>query len=282
MANPVPYSDRTTVHAQPGVDLKWPASAIWRPGEPIVRSIGIADVKDALVKGIGDFRAMPSHAIFLCLVYPLVGFILYRMLFGYDMLPLLYPMTAGFALLGPVAAIGLYELSRRREQGLPVSVSQALEVLHTPSIGAIARLGLVLASIFLAWLYSAEVIYTQIFGIAVPSSLGTFFDQVTSTADGWQLIVVGNLVGFLFAALVLVISVVSFPMLVDRSDVSAATAVRTSIRASLENPVPVALWGMIVGAALLIGALPFFLGLTVVLPVLGHATWHLYRKLVER
>jgi uncharacterized membrane protein len=106
-----------------------------------------------------------------------------------------------------------------------------------------------------------------------------FFNQLTTTAQGSQLIVVGNVIGFLFACFVLVISVVSFPMLVDR-DVSAATAVRTSVRAAIENPIPVALWGLIVALGLLLGALPLLVGLAIVLPVLGHATWHLYRKLV--
>jgi uncharacterized membrane protein len=106
-----------------------------------------------------------------------------------------------------------------------------------------------------------------------------FLNQVLTTARGTQLIIVGNVVGFVFAAFVLIISVVSFPMLVDRN-VSALTAVRTSVRATLENPIPVALWGLIVAFGLLIGALPLLVGLALVLPVLGHATWHLYRKLV--
>ena len=281
MASPTSYPNTKTSRAQPGVDLRWPASAIWRPGEPKVLRITTSDVIDALTRGIDDFRAMPSHAIFLCFIYPLIGFLLYRILSGYDMLPLIYPLTAGFALLGPVAAIGLYELSRRRELGLDVSVTHAVDVLHSPSIGAIARLGFVLAALFFGWLYAAEVIYTQIMGDTIPASLGGFVEQVATTSAGQQLFIVGNAVGFLFAALVLVISVVSFPMLVDRADFGAATAVRTSIRAAIENPAPVALWGFIVALALLIGALPLFVGLAVVLPVLGHATWHLYRKLVE-
>ena len=268
-------------HNKPGVDLKWPASAIWRYGEPKILIIGAAEVMDALRRGIDDFRAVPTHAIFLLLIYPVVGFILFRLAFGYDVLPLIYPMAAGFALLGPVVAIGLYELSRRRELGFKDSAIHAFEVLRSPSIGAIARLGAVLAAIFLAWLFTANLIYAQIFGGAFPSSVGAFLDQVTSTPDGHQLIIVGHLVGLIFAAVVLVISIVSFPMLVDRADVSASTAVRTSIRAALENPLAVALWGFIVAVALVVGALPFLLGLAVVLPVLGHATWHLYRKLVE-
>ncbi len=265
---------------RPGVELRWPASAIWRPGEPAVYTIGLADLRDAVTKGIEDFKAVPSHAVFLCIIYPVIGFILFRLSFGYDVLPLVYPMLAGFTLLGPFAAIALYELSRRREQGLDVSAGHLLEVFRSPSIGAIARLGCVLLAIFVAWLVAAQTMYAQIMGGAVPASLEEFARQVLTTPAGWQLILVGNAVGFLFAALVLVISVVSFPMLVDRK-IGAATAVRTSVRAVLASPLTMAMWGLFVATALIVGSLPFFFGLAVVFPVLGHATWHLYRKIVS-
>jgi uncharacterized membrane protein len=263
----------------PGVDLKWPASAIWRPGEPAINTIGLADLKSALEKGWADFAAVPSYAIFLCIIYPIIGLILFRLSFGYEVLPLVFPLLAGFTLIGPFAAVGLYEISRRRELGLDASPSHVLDIFHLPSLGSIVALGVTLAAIFFAWLAVAKLIYEQIFGLAVPASVGEFFNQVLTTPEGRQLILAGNAVGFLFAVLVLVISVVSFPMLVDRN-VGTMTAVRTSIRAVLENPVTMAVWGLIVAASLLLGSLPFFLGLAVVFPILGHATWHLYRKVV--
>lgn len=278
MANPVTHPDHPRSNLGPGVESRWPAAVLWREGEPTVRKITTADVWEALAQGYDDFRAIPTHAFFICLIYPVAGLVLFRLSFGYGMLPLLYPMIAGFALLGPFVAIGLYELSRRREQGLDITPLRAFDVVRRPSFGAICRLGILLAAIFVAWLYAANLIYAQIFGSAVPPP-SEFFHQVMTTAKGTQLIVVGNVVGFLLAAFVLVISVVSFPMLVDRN-VSAATAVRTSVRAAIENPVPIALWGLIVAFSLLIGALPLLVGLAIVLPVLGHATWHLYRKLV--
>ncbi|MBS0232403.1 MAG: DUF2189 domain-containing protein [Proteobacteria bacterium] len=265
-------------HLNPGVELRWPASVLWRDGDPRVRSIRTADVLDALKEGIDDFHAMPTHVFFACIIYPVVGIILGRLLFGYELLPLLYPMAAGFALLGPFVAIGLYELSRRREQGLDFSPARAFDVLHRPGIDAIFTLGAILALIFVGWLYVANMMYVQIVGTE-PTSLSNFIGEVTGTDRGAQLMVAGNLVGFLFALIVLMMSVVSFPMLVDR-DVSIGAAVRTSVRASLENPVPIALWGLIVAVGLLLGALPFLIGLAVVLPILGHATWHLYRRLV--
>jgi uncharacterized membrane protein len=278
MANTTTHSDNTRSSTGPGVEMRWPAAVLWRTDEPTVRKITTTDVWEALAQGFDDFRAIPTHAFFICLIYPVAGLVLYRLSFGYEMLPLLYPLVAGFALLGPFVAIGLYELSRRREQDPNVSPMRAFDVMHRPSFGAICRLGLLLAAIFVAWLYAANLIYVQIFGNAVPPP-AEFINQVTTTAKGTQLIIVGNVVGFLFAAFVLVISVVSFPMLVDRN-VSAATAVRTSVRAALENPIPIALWGLIVAFSLLIGAVPLLVGLALVLPVLGHATWHLYRKLV--
>jgi uncharacterized membrane protein len=278
MASPTTHSDSSRPVLYPGVELRWPASVLWRAGEPAIRKITTHDVWRALVEGIDDFPAVPTHVFFACIIYPVVGIVLARLLFGYEMLPLIYPMAAGFALLGPFVAIGIYELSRRREQGLEVSPTDALEVFHRPAIDAIWRLGFVLAAMFVAWLYAANLIYVQLFGSEARSP-ADFIDQVMTTQQGTQLIIVGNVIGFLFACLVLIISVVSFPMLVDRN-VSAATAVRTSVRAAIENPVPIALWGLTVALGLLLGALPLLIGLAIVLPVLGHVTWHLYRKLV--
>jgi uncharacterized membrane protein len=249
------------------------------PAAPRIRSISPADLKDALDKGMDDFRAMPSHAVFLCLVYPIVGLVLGRLAFGYDVLPLLYPLAAGFALVGPFAAVGLYELSRRREQGLDASWSHAFDVFRSPSFGAIAALGLLLVAFFLVWVAVAQAIYVATFGYAPAATIPNFIRDVFTSSAGWTLILAGNGVGFLFALVVLLVSAVSFPMLVDRP-VSAAEAVTTSFRAVMANPGTMALWGLIVAVALALGSLPFFIGLAFVVPVLGHATWHLYRKLV--
>ena len=246
---------------------------------PIVRTIGLRDIKDALAEGIADFSAMPSHAVFLCLIYPIVGVLLARLTLGYEVLPLLFPLAAGFTLLGPFAAIGLYELSRRREQGLDASWQDAFDVLRSPSRGAIAALGLLLLTIFVIWIAVAQAIYVAYFGYEPAASIPHFLDQVFTTPAGRMLMIVGNLVGFLFALGVLTISVISFPLLLDR-DVGAVEAVLTSVRVVAKNPLMMAIWGLIVASLLLIGSLPLFFGLAVVVPVLGHSTWHLYRKVV--
>ncbi|MCW3476175.1 DUF2189 domain-containing protein [Limobrevibacterium gyesilva] len=248
---------------------------------PTVRRISVDDVRDALARGYEDFSANRTDVIFLCVMYPVLGLVLGRAASGYDLLPLLFPLASGFALVGPFAAVGLNEMSRRREQGASVRWIDAFGVLRSPSIGSIILLGMLLMGIFLIWLEVADVIYKFTLGPDMPASIGAFLHDVFATSAGWALIVVGMGIGFLFAVLVLAISVVSFPLLLDRN-VGIETAVRTSIRAVMVNPGVMAVWGLIVAVSLVVGSIPFFLGLVVVLPVLGHATWHLYRKAIPR
>jgi uncharacterized membrane protein len=246
---------------------------------PRVRAISPHDLVDALAQGFADFWAMPTHVIFLSLIYPLAGVVIAGASFGYNLLWLFYPMAAGFALVGPVAAIGLYELSRRRELGLDTSWSHAFDLLQADSFRAILALGLVLLALFGVWIAVAKAIYVAYFGYLAPDSIGSFLREVLTTEAGHRMILIGNGVGFLFALVAFAISVVAFPLLIDR-DIGAAAAAATSLKAVARNPLTMALWGLIVALALLIGSLPFFVGLAVVLPVLGHATWHLYRKVV--
>jgi uncharacterized membrane protein len=255
------------------------AEATVRPDPLQVRSLQVADLKDALAKGFADFTACRTDVIFICLVYPVVGLILTRLVFHLELLPLLFPVASGFALLGPVAAVGLYEMSRRRERGQTVRWADAFGTIGSPAFGAIVVLGLALVVIFLLWLATAQWVFDLTVGPEAPASLSAFIDDVFTTGAGWTMIAVGIGVGFLFAALVLAISVFSFPLLLDR-DVGLVAAVATSITAVGRNAVPMAIWGLIVAVALVAGTIPLFLGLIVVMPVLGHATWHLYRRVV--
>ncbi len=202
---------------------------------PVVRKIGIADLRHALAEGARDFEACRTDVIFLCLLYPIAGVIISRVAFNYGLLPLIFPLIAGFALIAPLFGVGLYEMSRRREQGVAIGWADAFAVLRSPAIGSILVLGLLLLGLFALWLFAASFIYTLTLGPDLPVSATNFARDVLTTPQGWTMIVVGMGVGFLFALLVLMISVVSFPLLV---------------------------------------------GLAIVLPILGHATWHLYRKVV--
>jgi uncharacterized membrane protein len=250
------------------------------PAQPAVRRIGIEDLRYALSKGFEDFMAMPTHLAFLGLIYPLFGIGLGALTFSSNALPLLFPLVSGFALIGPVAAVGLYELSRRRELGLDTSLDHVFDVLRSPSLPAIVALGVALMVLLVLWLAAAQALYLMLFGPTAPTSYLGFVGEVLTTPRGWALIALGHVVGFLFAAAAFSIGVISFPLLLDR-DVGAACAVQASIRAVLANPVPMAIWAAIIAALLMIGSAPLLVGLAIVMPVLGHASWHLYRRTVE-
>ncbi|MBO6718790.1 MAG: DUF2189 domain-containing protein [Rhizobiaceae bacterium] len=247
--------------------------------KPKVNRIALGDLADALRAGIEDFVAMPSHIIFIVIMYPLIGVVLAAWTSTASALPLIFPLASGFALIGPFAAIGLYEISRRREVGIVTRWQDALEVRKSPALPAIAWVGAVMVAIFIAWMLVAQGLYVWLFGPVPPGSITEFATNVFYTSEGWTLIVLGNLAGFVFAVAALCTGIVSFPLLLDR-DVGAWAAISTSWRAAAANPVEVAAWGLVVAALLVIGSIPVFAGLIIVLPVLGHATWHLYRKLV--
>ena len=248
---------------------------------PVIRRIGAADVGDALARGLKDFAACRTDVVFLCLFYPIAGLIMARLAFDYGLLPLIFPLVSGFALIGPLFGVGLYEMSRRRELGTATGWADAFAVARSPAMGPILVLGLLLLALFALWLFAANLIYTLTLGPGAPVSAIAFARDAVTTPAGWTMIGIGVGVGFLFALAAMVISVVSFPMLLDR-DVDVMTAISTSVQAVRTNPGPMAMWGVIVAAGLVVGAVPFLFGLAIVMPVLGHATWHLYRKLVPR
>lgn len=264
------YHSNLASHARPGDEVA---------AEISIRSIDLTNLQRALRLGWDDFKAMPSHALMLCAIYPVLGVVLARAAFGYAVIPMLFPLAAGFALVGPFAALGLYELSSRRERRVDASAWDALEVLRSPSFGAILGLGTLLLALFVTWVATAQAIYVAVFGYGGASGVDDFIGRVLSTRQGWWLIAVGCGAGFLFALLALSITVVSFPLMLDRR-AGALEAIVTSLRVTAKNPLAVATWGLIVSALLVLGTIPFFLGLAVVIPLLGHATWHLYREAI--
>jgi uncharacterized membrane protein len=251
------------------------------PATVNVRRIEFADLRWALARGIEDFGASRTDVIFLCVVYPLLGLLLARLASGYDLLPLVFPLASGFALVGPLAAVGLNEMSRRRELGMQPGWADAFGVFRSPAIGGIVLLGAILLTMFLFWLILSNVVYNLTLGPQPPASLTTFIHDVFFTHAGRTMAVAGVGAGFLLAVGALTISVVSFPMLLDQN-VPLETAVRTSATVVARNPLVMAAWGLIVAAGLVIGSIPLLLGLIFVMPVLGHATWHLYRRAVPR
>jgi uncharacterized membrane protein len=244
-----------------------------------LRSLSMQDLRDALRLGWADFQAARSDVMFLCLFYPVMGLVIAGFSLRADLVPLLFPLVSGFALLGPLAAVGLYEISRRREAGEPFNWGSALAVFTSPAFPSMVVLGLYLTAIFAVWLAVAHAIYMATLGPEMPEAMLPFLSETLTTPAGWAMIVIGCATGFVFALAVLATSVVSFPLLLDRR-VGVAGAIATSWRVFRRNPSQILAWGLIVAVGLVLGFLPFLIGLVIVLPVLGHATWHLYRRAI--
>jgi uncharacterized membrane protein len=241
----------------------------------------MADCFAALAEGFDDALEMPTYPAFVGLFYALGGVILVSISSFVDALQLVFPLAAGFALVGPFVAVGLYEMSRRRERGSHPDWRDAFAVARSPALPSILALGILLFVVFAAWIGAAQLLYVHLYGPNPPSAAAPFLRDVLATGRGWLLILDGGSIGFCFATLVLCLSVISFPLMLDR-DVGLVPAIGASLRLSRECPAAVALWGLIVAAGLVFGTLTLIVGLAVVMPVLGHATWRLYRRAAER
>lgn len=255
--------------------------ALSAPGDQIpVERIGLSAVSKSLKEGWHDFLERPTTAIFVIILYPLIGIVIYRLTFDRALLPLLFPTASGFALVGPLAASGVYEISRRRERGQRVHDGVgAFANLRGERLVPLVQVGVLLLVIYAAWIGTAQLIYGLTLGDFKPEGLGALAREAVSTPAGLALIGLGVGSGFLFALAVLAVGAVSLPAIVDKG-MGAAEAVALSVRAFSSNMPVMLAWGAVVAAALALGSLPFFLGLVIVLPVFGHATWHLYRHLV--
>lgn len=255
----------------------------------VVRHIRMSDLREALADGWRDFDEKRGDILVLGFLYPLIGLIVAALALDDRFVPLAFPLCAGLSLLGPAVAVGFYELARRRERGEESSWNHFLDGFRRNG-ASIVLATLFLASIFVLWLAAAWLLYTSTFGDGYMMwsfgdlnavTLSDFLSHLFTTREGWSLILLGNLVGAGFAVLVLALSVVTFPLLVDRQ-VDIFTAFGLSIRAFAANWKCLLGWGVIVGALLVLGAIPAFVGLAVVLPVLGYATWHLYTRMIPR
>lgn len=281
IGNPLTWAADAVFGTSRSVGAATEAMASHETTPPATHPITDTDIRTALRKGYDDFKTFRSDVMFLVAIYPLIGICLMAVASNLALLPLLFPLAAGFALLGPVAAIGLYEMSRRREAGEDVGWGAALNALRAHVVGPVMALAVYLFAMFVLWILAAMLIYSVTLGPEPPATVWSFARDVLTTGAGWMMILIGMGVGFVFAAIVLVISMVSFPMLIDRR-AGVPVAVATSLQVARQSPVTVTKWGLIVAVLMALGSLPFFLGLIIVLPVLGHATWHLYRAAVPR
>ncbi len=223
-----------------------------------IRKLGINDISEILRLGLADFKAMPTHLFFIAAIYPVCAFFLANLSISYNLLPYFFPMLSGFALLGPFAAIGLYEISRRRDMGLEMSWNDIFGVLNAPGRGAMLVVAFILFLIFAAWMVAAHWIYGAIMGSYTPESITGFLNTLLTTKAGWALIIIGHGVGFAFAALAFTISVVSFPLLLDKP-VSATEAIRASVMTVRTNPVVMTCWAATIAVALMLGSALLFI-----------------------
>jgi len=251
-----------------------------RLADPVVRSITVTDVNEAWAQGLRDFQAAPLYGLAFGALYAAGGIAIVLSVTAAGLSYLAYPLAAGFALIGPFAAVGLYEVSRRREAGIPLSWLGVFGVIFAQRNRQLGWMAFVTLFIFMVWMYQAQLLLALFLGPRSFASINDLLTVLTTTPQGLAFLLIGNIVGALLSLALFSLTLVSFPLLLDR-DVDFVTAMITSVRAVVTNPAATIGWGITIGITLILASLPFFLGLMIALPILGHATWHLYRRLVE-
>lgn len=245
-----------------------------------VNKIRLVDLVHAVEEGIADFQEKPTHLFFLAVIYPVATLFAFMVVNNDRLVPLVFPILAGLVLIGPFIGLAMEEMSRHRERGLDMSWGHAFNFFEHPAFKDILMLGLLNIALFLGWVAAANTVFVMTMGDGWSTTAADFTTRALTTPQGWSMIIVGNALGFLFAVAALLFGVISFPILLDKN-CGLGAAVVTSVRAVMVNPIPMAAWGLFVGVCLVLGAIPLLVGLAVVVPVLGHATWHLYRKMVS-
>lgn len=247
---------------------------------PVVRPVRVDDIRAALLAGVEDFRRAPAYGLFFGAIYAFGGLFLIVAVSVLAMPWLAYPLAAGFALIGPFVAVGLYEVSRRLEGGLPLGWGPVLGAVYAQSGRQLASMAFVTLFVFLMWMYQIRLLLALFLGFQSFSTFGGFLAVIFTTVDGWMFLAVGHVVGAALAVLVFSLTVISFPLLLDR-DADVVTAMITSVKTVVMSPRPMIAWAVVVVATLIVSAVPMMLGLLFSLPILGHTTWHLYRRAVE-
>ena len=250
-----------------------------RKPEPVVRTIAFSDVTESLAQCLRDFQRAPAYGLTFGILYFLGGIATYLTAAALDMLYLTYPIAAGFALAGPLVAIGIYEVSRMIERGETLSWDRVITAIRQQAGKEIGWMSFVVLFVLIIWLYQVRLLLALFLGFEQISTMRDFLHVVLGTPQGWTFLAVGHVIGAILSVVLFALTVVSFPLLLDR-DVDFITAMITSVRAVANNPGPLLVWAAMIAALLVIASLPFFAGIIIVLPVLGHASWHLYRRLV--
>jgi uncharacterized membrane protein len=246
---------------------------------PRVQSIAFGDIVDALEAGLRDFRAAPLYGLFFGGIYAVGGMLIVLTASALQMSYVSYPLAVGFALIGPFVAVGLYEISRRREKGEPLQWGPVLGVIFAQRRRETGWMAFVTLFVLVMWMYQVRVLLALFIGLHAPTTFDGFIEVVVGTPEGLMFLGIGHVVGAFNSLVLFSLTVVSFPLLLDR-EVDFVTAMITSVRSVFTNPKPMVGWAFIIMVLLMISIAPFFLGLFVALPILGHTTWHLYRKLV--
>lgn len=245
---------------------------------PEIRLVGLGDIAGVLRLGLRDFLRAPLFGIFFSAVYVAGGMLLWKVYGIAGQQWWLAPVAVGFPLIGPFAAVGIYEVSRRLEKGLPLGWPDILGVVFAQKDRQIPAIAAVIIVIFLFWVFVAHALFALFLGLRAYGS-GSDMASLFLEGNGPLLLLVGGLVGAGFAAVLFATTVVGLPLLLDK-ELDFVTAMIHSTQTVLANPFVMAVWGAVIGGLLFLGMLPMFLGLFIVLPVLGHATWHMYRRLL--
>ncbi|MEL6278446.1 MAG: DUF2189 domain-containing protein [Pseudomonadota bacterium] len=251
------------------------------PDAPGVRSVGWSDISGALRQGVGDFLAAPLFGLFFGGVFAVGGWALLACVAVWDTPWAILPLAIAFPLLGPFAAVGLYEVSRRLTTGEPLNWSEVLTVVLRQKDRQLAWMGFVTLFIFWMWAYQVRLLLALFLGFASFSSFDGFMTAVLTTENGLTFLAVGTVIGAILSLGLFSVTVISMPLLVDR-DYDIITAIVTSVTAVRRSPIVMLAWGACVTLAMLAAMAPAFLGLFVVLPILGHATWRLYERAIVR
>lgn len=249
------------------------------PTMPRVNAVSLGDLRGSLLRGLGDFARAPMFGLFFAAIFVVIGLMVVLSLTAWHMPWLIYPFAIGFPLIGPFAAVGLYQVSREFEQGRRPTWRGVFSVIWQQRRRELGWMAFVVLFVFWVWMYQVRLLMALMLGQLSFSSFEGFVSATLTTNEGLVFLFVGHLVGGALALLLFSITVVSMPLLLER-DIDVVTAMITSIKAVATSPVVMLGWGLVVTAAVVAGCLPFFLGLLIVLPVLGHTTWHIYRKAV--